>query len=93
MAFKGKGLKPVAIKLWVNLIQRAPPHRGENQFFGFAIFLLKEQHQVALLSARIGRCPTIDLYSRSSKSGKSSGSFKAPNSAHRRYSELKVRSE
>jgi hypothetical protein len=25
--FKGKGLKPVAFKLWVNRVRRAPPHR------------------------------------------------------------------
>jgi hypothetical protein len=27
LIFKGKGLKPVAFKLWVNRVQLAPPHR------------------------------------------------------------------
>jgi hypothetical protein len=27
LLFKGKGLKPVAFKLWVNRVQLAPPHR------------------------------------------------------------------
>ena len=28
LMFKGKGLKPVAFKLWVNIVQLAPPHRA-----------------------------------------------------------------
>jgi hypothetical protein len=31
LMFKGKGLKPVAFKLWVNnRVQRAPPHHVEG---------------------------------------------------------------
>jgi hypothetical protein len=28
LIFKGKGLKPLAFKLWVSIVQRAPPHHG-----------------------------------------------------------------
>jgi hypothetical protein len=27
LMFKGEGLKPVDFELWVNIVQRAPPHR------------------------------------------------------------------
>jgi hypothetical protein len=30
LIFKGKGLKPVAFKLWVNGVQLAPPHQVER---------------------------------------------------------------
>jgi hypothetical protein len=30
LIFKGEGLKPVAFKLWVNRVQRAPPHHGDG---------------------------------------------------------------
>jgi hypothetical protein len=30
LIFKGKGLKPVAFKLWVNRVQLAPPHRAAS---------------------------------------------------------------
>jgi hypothetical protein len=30
LIFKGKGLKPGAFTLWVNRVQRAPPHRQQG---------------------------------------------------------------
>jgi hypothetical protein len=31
LIFKGKGLKPVAFKLWVNRVQLAPPHHEREE--------------------------------------------------------------
>jgi hypothetical protein len=48
LMFEGKGLKPVACKLWVNRVQRAPPHLERRRRQGLA--------ERPLRSRRGGRC-------------------------------------